>query len=488
MQSEVLEAEKKSINNSVINDVDAGVSAAQNENIVCNKDELQNFIENDEDLENNYSDSDDNFSSPSNSGDEWYAYRGRLGINFVENNDEPNYQLQMENNQLNNNNHVAPPPIQNPQDEEETDFLEMDFEPDTSEIENDNDARYNYEPRNGQENHPPATAASHDFNFNSSSRQNDHEINSNSSRNTGTKPKQLNRNLKSPKQNSTQHITDGDNVFKITGHLHKQQLDTQLSDENVYNIGASCSRYSLNSDRPYHRSTQLENHLMKLHKSPSKSSSHNNKQQRLHEEQNDQFLFEIEPIKPRNSVTIYTSNCDEKILMDALVSYDHYCDLTFSVIISHLFFQTSLKLKPDREAILNYFNRSIAPADTGLIDYIVYSSKKNCNYLKLIELIEESCRNDSHDEYGTKRFDINFYPVSFIFDPQSPLVPKHSGAFQLDFFSTQPEMIDVEVSEIIKRWTPQTDLTPLINIKNKYFIQTNVLGNVNILTASNNWN
>jgi hypothetical protein len=37
-------------------------------------------------------------------------------------------------------------------------------------------------------------------------------------------------------------------------------------------------------------------------------------------------------------------------------------------------------------------------------------------------------------------------------------------------------MIDVEVGEIVKRWTPQTDLSPLVRIKNKYFVQTNVLG------------
>lgn len=49
-------------------------------------------------------------------------------------------------------------------------------------------------------------------------------------------------------------------------------------------------------------------------------------------------------------------------------------------------------------------------------------------------------------------------------------------SFQLDLFSTTPEMIEVPVSEIVQRWTPQTDLSPLINIRNKYFYQTNVLG------------
>ena len=34
----------------------------------------------------------------------------------------------------------------------------------------------------------------------------------------------------------------------------------------------------------------------------------------------------------------------------------------------------------------------------------------------------------------------------------------------------------MEVAEIVQRWTPQSDLSSLINIRNKYFYQTNVLG------------
>lgn len=43
-------------------------------------------------------------------------------------------------------------------------------------------------------------------------------------------------------------------------------------------------------------------------------------------------------------------------------------------------------------------------------------------------------------------------------------------------FSSTPEMIDIEVSELVQRWKPQTDLRSLVNIRNKYFYQTNVLG------------
>lgn len=349
MQSEVFETDKNSINNSnVVQELDTGLSA-QPENVVP-KEDYQNLIENDEDLENNFSDESDDdqyinsFSSPSNSnsGDEirWYAYQGRLGINFMERHDAPNnqfnYPLQNNENHQANNHNIQQ---QNQQEEEETDFLEMDFEPDTnSEIENDNDGRFNmnYENlRNGHnnipENHQQLPSQNHQnfiINQQSLNELENHNHNIISIRNTGAKPKQFSsscRNLKSPKQNP-QLASDGDNTFKITGHLYPNPesstlLSKQHNDDDSYNIGASCSRYSLNSERPYHRPHNLESsNYIKPHKSPSKSSSHNHKQQRLHEEQNDQFLFEIEPIKPRNSVTIYTSNCDEKILMDALVS------------------------------------------------------------------------------------------------------------------------------------------------------------------------
>lgn len=54
---------------------------------------------------------------------------------------------------------------------------------------------------------------------------------------------------------------------------------------------------------------------------------------------------------------------------------------------------------------------------------------------------------------------------------------------QLDLFSTTPEMIEVPIDEIVQRWTPQTDLSPLVNIKNKYFYQTNVLGKFDYIVS-----
>jgi hypothetical protein len=150
-------------------------------------------------------------------------------------------------------------------------------------------------------------------------------------RNTGAKPKQITAQSRPPK--TSKHVSDGDNIFKISSTISNSSINNDSSstlssriyscstNDDVYNVGASGSRAVHTSDRLYNSS--LTNYdVLKIHKSPSKSSSHhNNKHLRLHEEQNDQFLFEIEPLKPRNSVTIYTTNCDEKILIDALVSY-----------------------------------------------------------------------------------------------------------------------------------------------------------------------
>ncbi|KAG5684386.1 hypothetical protein PVAND_013621 [Polypedilum vanderplanki] len=487
----------------------AACSAQQKDKgTTATKDELQNFNDmkdNDEDLENNvvYSDSDDgdqfinsfeeeydvqlssppSSRSPSNSDNDqhWYAYRGRWGINVLENQelvngDVNNHQILIENRlvSLNNQQHNQQQNHHQQQLQEEDDFLEMDFEPDTnSEIEIENEARYaNFELVNEHNNQLPIQLQQQQQTLESiNSSSNDHQENVLvNNRITGTKPKQFQyqstdrNNLKSPKSHqSQQHATYGDNVFKITGHLLRNEntslsfKNTQCIDNDVYNVGASCSSNLISeTQKPHHDSHpynqnhsshyhQDYNNLIKLHKSPSKSSNHNHKQQRLHEEQNDQFLFELEPIKSRNSVTIYTSNCDEKILMDAL---------------------TSLKLTPDREIIKKYFNNSRPSPEMQLVDFIISSSKMKCNYLKLIELIKHACKNDD-DEYGARKFDINFYP--------------------LDFFSTTPEMIDIEVSEIVKRWTPQTDLSPLVHIRNKYFVQTNVLGKlVNIIRRIHN--
>jgi hypothetical protein len=246
-------------------------------------------------------DDDVQLSSPSNSHNSdvdqrWYAFRGRfVGIH----NDNRPLDNHLPDNQ--------PPPPQQQQEEEETDFLEMDFEPDTnSEIENE--AKFSdYVIPNG---HHPAHnyLPPQEFLVQPNLKRED----STNSKNTGAKPKQLTPNSRPAKP--SKQASDGDNVFKICSNLNNNFIDSTSSfgtSSEVYNLGASSSRQT------YHSPHSSD---VKIHKSPSKSASHHNhKHLRLQEERNDQFLFEIEPIKPRNSVTIYTTNCDEKILFDALV-------------------------------------------------------------------------------------------------------------------------------------------------------------------------
>lgn len=133
---------------------------------------------------------------------------------------------------------------------------------------------------------------------------------------------------------------------------------------------------------------------------------------------------------------------------------------------------------------ISYFNRSkpsiagssASNCELNLVDYIIYRSKLNCNYLKLIELLQKVCKSEDVDGYGDKKFEVNFYPVSWNFSNNFEGLKNNLTFSQLDLFSTTPEMIEIEVDEIVQRWTPQTDLSQLVNIRNKYFHQTNVLG------------
>lgn len=274
-------------------------------------------------------DDDVQLSSPSNSlnsdvDQRWYAFRGRHNPDNNQNdiNNRPDNQLIPE---------INPVPPQQPQEEEETDFLEMDFEPDTnSEIENEAKFSDYVLPIGHQSNINTFNFHNHqlpmaqpEFRLNMvalplATNEPESFIRP-ANRNTGAKPKQLSA-LSRPQRPSRQ-ISDGDDVFKISSTISNSNSSSchsyssrvfNATNGDVYNIGASGSRSSNFS------SPSLDT-FMKVHKSPSKSSTHNNKQLRLQEEQNDQFLFEIEPM-PRNSVTIYTSNCDEKILIDALVN------------------------------------------------------------------------------------------------------------------------------------------------------------------------
>lgn len=303
------------------------------------------------------SDEDDvQLSSPSNSlnsdvDQRWYAIRGRWGINMMDNNHN-NVMDRLVDNHLPEINQ----PQQQQQDEEETDFLEMDFEPDTnSEIENECLPNGHLQLQSNANllnfhNHPALPLPQPEFRHTNnlpqpcSSRLTDPPVpvslkvdfNSSGIKNTGAKPKQLSATNSNRTLKVSKHVSDGDDIFKLVNTrtvinnniepssslcLPSSIYNSTSKNDEVYNLGASGSRAAHTNlyNDPQSNPHDINN-FMKIHKSPSKSSSHHNhKQQRLHEEQNDQFLFEIDPIKPRNSVTIYTTNCDEKVLIDALV-------------------------------------------------------------------------------------------------------------------------------------------------------------------------
>lgn len=299
--------EEQPSNANVPNIIDEPIDS-ENENPEISEDE--EFV--------NYEDDDEQLSSPSNSDvDEqrWYAFRGRWMIsNQLDVNNQPPL-LPLDNQQPRN------PPQQQPQDEEETDFLEMDFEPDTnSEIENEAKGAADFPPPmlNGHQNDFPVFPNPSQQQSDSESRHENHIVRP--SNHTGAKPKQPQA------RNSIQHIPNIRNNFEFrphelsvasfSDHKHsspplsspKSKVSTSFSSDD-YNMGASCSYHDTNA-------------ASRTRKSPSKSSIHRQKQERLDEERrNDKFLFEVEPMKPKNSVTIYTTNCDEKICMDTLVSW-----------------------------------------------------------------------------------------------------------------------------------------------------------------------
>lgn len=235
----------------------------------------------------NYEDDDEQLSSPSNSHNSdndqrWYAFRGQWMISNM--NPQPPL-LPLDNQR---------PPENPPQEEEETDFLEMDFEPDTnSEIENEAKGAADYAPLPNVVHLPPQIIFPEEL------------VKPSRNVNTGAKPKQST-------MRTSKHITKSFEFRSSPCNLNLSPSLNSNSPADDYNMGASCS---------YHDRESTE----KSNKSPSKSSNRSHKQLRLEEErQNERFLFEIEPLKPttKNSVTIYTTNCDEKVFIDALVSHE----------------------------------------------------------------------------------------------------------------------------------------------------------------------
>lgn len=285
------------------NNVDEPVTDSENENPEISEDE--EFVA--------YEDDDEQLSSPSNSDVEqqWYAIHGNWMIRNV-NNQPPLLPLD-------NQHQVQGREVQGTDDD---DFLEMDFEPDTnSEIENEAKGAADYpQMLNGHQNDfippqllgfpnasQPSMANGELLNGHNNSRPSNH---------TGAKPKQRTASQHIPTQQK--HFCDfrphdPTPAASSSDHKHSSPLSSPQSKVSYddYNMGASCSY----QHEPNNSSTS------RTRKSPSKSFIHRQKQERLDEERrNDNFLFEIEPMKPKNSVTIYTMNCDEKICVDTLVS------------------------------------------------------------------------------------------------------------------------------------------------------------------------
>lgn len=135
-----------------------------------------------------------------------------------------------------------------------------------------------------------------------------------------------------------------------------------------------------------------------------------------------------------NTVTIYTLNCGELTIIEAL---------------------TRIGVAPNLDVIRQYFTEQYA-VDTSKMNipqYLLYMSKRDCNFRKLIEAIK-SCSEET--------LDVQYYP--------------------LDPFSDTPEVVQINSAEIAKRWNANTNLRQIISFKHKHFHKLNVLGKiVNIL-------
>lgn len=135
-----------------------------------------------------------------------------------------------------------------------------------------------------------------------------------------------------------------------------------------------------------------------------------------------------------NTVTIYTLNCRELTIIEAL---------------------TQIGVAPNLDVIRQYFTEQYA-VDTSKMNipqYLLYMSKRDCNFKKLIDTIKSCCE---------ETLDVQYYP--------------------LDPFSDTPEVVQINSAEIAKRWNANTNLRQIISFKHKHFHKLNVLGKiVNIL-------
>lgn len=72
-----------------------------------------------------------------------------------------------------------------------------------------------------------------------------------------------------------------------------------------------------------------------------------------------------------------------------------------------ILFQKLIGVEPDLTKLRKYFDETnLETTQMNIVDYILYLSKQNCNYKKLMKYIKLSC---------TEKLELNFCPVSFVF-------------------------------------------------------------------------
>ncbi|KFB39207.1 hypothetical protein ZHAS_00006547 [Anopheles sinensis] len=134
---------------------------------------------------------------------------------------------------------------------------------------------------------------------------------------------------------------------------------------------------------------------------------------------------------PENTVTIYTINCSKQTIIEAL---------------------TRIGIAPNLDVLRQYFNEQthVDTSKMNIPQYLLYMSKRDCNYKKLIEAIKSCCDEET--------LDVQYFP----FDP----------------FSDMPEIVQISSCEIAKRWNANTNLRQIIHFKHKHFHTLNVLGKI----------
>ncbi|XP_063700834.1 uncharacterized protein LOC134831112 [Culicoides brevitarsis] len=129
-------------------------------------------------------------------------------------------------------------------------------------------------------------------------------------------------------------------------------------------------------------------------------------------------------------VTIYSINCDYETIVEAT---------------------NMIGVQMNTEVLKQYFE-TLADEETATMsvpEYLLYVSKRNCNYKRLIDVIKTACQSP---------VDIHFYPH--------------------EYSSPTPEIVQIAIGEITQRWNRNTDLRPILKFKNKNFKSLNVLGKV----------